>query len=461
MRKSFFHHGDSSRAPLTTLGDWMLACVFGLSLVVGPGANADDDSPSGYLALTDVRIMTAAKEGTIDRGTVLIRDGQIEAVGQDVSIPAGSAVLSAPGKTIMPGVIDPYYVIRVSGAPVSTQRTIVFQGRVFVIGGSPAANDNNFVRLEDAFVPENWNWRAAIRSGITTVNLTSRGFGLSCTASPRIDSADVRLDTDSPQTYIAVSNEPGSLKVLRGGLKPPRKSSSSSSRSSTSSSRSSSSSKTDSKDDDAPEEADSKTDPNDPWEAIRAGERPLLVNANNAAAVLYVAEELKKDENKKVELGLVVSGQDALLCMESLEDFPADRLTLILQPTLTTETNTQRLVNVAAMAAEREIPFVFSPASRQSDFRNSQDVPFFSVSQLVHYGLDPELALQALTSGPAELIGLGEKTGSVEPEKRADLILLDGDPMTEMARIERVWSGGREVYSFESGQTPALAGSGS
>lgn len=429
-------------SPVPKTPHWPLVIRWCLLAILASGAPRAfaEGSPTGYLAITDVRVLTASDEGTIEAGTVLIRDGQIEAVGKEVSIPSGAAVFSAPGKTLMPGVIDPYYVVNVPGTSASSgTRTIVFQGRVFVIGGSPAATDTSFVRISDAFVPANWNWRTSVRSGITTALLTSRGHGLSCTASPRMDADAVRLNLKTPQTYIAVTNDPASLKVLRAGLKSPKKSAE--------------------KDDD--DASSAEIDPNDPWDAVRAGKRPLLINANNAAAVLYVAKELRRDENQKVQIGLVVSGQDAILCMESLDDLPADRVTLILQPVLTSEPTTRRLVNVAEEARRREIPFVFSLATNQSIFRESQDVPFFSVTQLVQYGLDRDAALAALTSGSAKLIGIEKRTGSIEPDKQADLILLDADPFSATARIERVWSGGSEIYSFESGTVPTNLRSGS
>src|SRR3990172_5593041 len=44
--------------------------------------------------------------GTIENGTVLIRDGKIAAVGTDVSIPAEAKLIDASGEFVMPGIID-------------------------------------------------------------------------------------------------------------------------------------------------------------------------------------------------------------------------------------------------------------------------------------------------------------------------------------------------------------------
>ena len=58
-------------------------------------------------ALTNARIV-AAPGKTIDKGTILIRDGLIVEVGADVKVPAEARVWDLAGKTIYPGFIDAY-----------------------------------------------------------------------------------------------------------------------------------------------------------------------------------------------------------------------------------------------------------------------------------------------------------------------------------------------------------------
>jgi imidazolonepropionase-like amidohydrolase len=58
-------------------------------------------------ALTNVRIVTAPGK-TIEKGTILIRDGVIVEAGADVKVPAEARVWDLAGKTIYPGFIDAY-----------------------------------------------------------------------------------------------------------------------------------------------------------------------------------------------------------------------------------------------------------------------------------------------------------------------------------------------------------------
>jgi imidazolonepropionase-like amidohydrolase/Tol biopolymer transport system component len=64
--------------------------------------------PSGSTAFTGARIITMNGNEVIERGTIVVTDNRISAVGADgtVTIPDGARTFDASGKTIMPGIID-------------------------------------------------------------------------------------------------------------------------------------------------------------------------------------------------------------------------------------------------------------------------------------------------------------------------------------------------------------------
>ena len=66
-------------------------------------------------AITNATILTVTN-GTIERGTVLIRGSKISAVGQNVSVPAGARVIDATGKFVLPGIIDTHSHSAVEGS---------------------------------------------------------------------------------------------------------------------------------------------------------------------------------------------------------------------------------------------------------------------------------------------------------------------------------------------------------
>ena len=66
---------------------------------------------------------------------------------------------------------------------------------------------------------------------------------------------------------------------------------------------------------------------------------------------------------------------------------------------------------------------------------------------LVHAGLTPREAIAAATSAPAAVFGLRDR-GRIAPGLRADLLLVDGDPLTDIRhtrRIAGVWIAGQPV----------------
>ena len=71
-------------------------------------------------------------------------------------------------------------------------------------------------------------------------------------------------------------------------------------------------------------------------------------------------------------------------------------------------------------------------------------------------GLTASQAIMAGTSNPASALGVSSLTGTIEPNKAADLLLVEGDPILDiksLRRVQAVYSGGRPVGSAR----PAVA----
>ena len=62
------------------------------------------------------------------------------------------------------------------------------------------------------------------------------------------------------------------------------------------------------------------------------------------------------------------------------------------------------------------------------------------------YGLTDDEVLKAVTLGPAQILGIDDRLGSLAVGKDADVIVLDGDPLKVKTSVQRVFVGGVEVW---------------
>jgi len=78
------------------------------------------------------------------------------------------------------------------------------------------------------------------------------------------------------------------------------------------------------------------------------------------------------------------------------------------------------------------------------------------LAHLVEMGLDPMEAIEVSTLGSARLLRLDDRLGSIEEGKLADLVVCDGDPLSDISilqdanRIKWVVKGGEAVVRRDS-----------
>jgi imidazolonepropionase-like amidohydrolase len=64
-------------------------------------------------------------------------------------------------------------------------------------------------------------------------------------------------------------------------------------------------------------------------------------------------------------------------------------------------------------------------------------------------GLSPAAALRAITLGPAEILGVAQRIGSLRPGKDADLCVLNGDPLAPGTSVLATWIDGEVAWKAE------------
>ena len=62
------------------------------------------------------------------------------------------------------------------------------------------------------------------------------------------------------------------------------------------------------------------------------------------------------------------------------------------------------------------------------------------LQQLVAAGLTPLEAIHAGTGAAARILGAANELGAIEVGKKADLVILDADPLSDIRNTRRIWN---------------------
>lgn len=424
-----------------------------LGLAVVCSARADD-----AVAYTNVALETAGKAGRIDKGTLVIRGGKIEAVGPNVTVPEGARVVDAQGKTIMPGIVDPFHEVNIAGAGGdAAPRTIVIGGRNFNLGGAPTRTGGTFTRVADNFYPYEAGYRAMVRSGLTELNLVTAGYGQAAVIHLTPAQPEGMLVNPDGYVFTAVANETSSLDVVRTALETAERVKKGEAVNLPSVVQAAPEQKAapfgkgkgkggKGKGGGRPGGFGGFTPGLTPttlklWQGVHEGKTPLFANVSNAAAIVHLLKLL--EPYKDVKLVLVAPGQ---ALYETLDHLASRPLRLIVKTGLSLKPNTRDRISVAGLLQEAGLEFSFTHAGNQNEMLATQDFPLFSVAYLVRCGLPRKAALEALTARPAALLGLDKTHGTLEPGKSADLLIFTGDPLDPNGQLAQVLIEGKTVY---------------
>src|SRR4029078_5856641 len=101
------------------------ACIAGTLLIASLA-----DAAERPLVFRRATVETATKTGKIEKATLVVRDGKIEAVAADAPVPDDAKVIDAAGKTILPGFIDPFWTPSEPALGGGGPRGIVIAGHI-------------------------------------------------------------------------------------------------------------------------------------------------------------------------------------------------------------------------------------------------------------------------------------------------------------------------------------------
>lgn len=167
------------------------------------------------------------------------------------------------------------------------------------------------------------------------------------------------------------------------------------------------------------------------------GEVPLVIFANLEADI---REAIKFSD--QVGIRMILSGGQEVQAL--IPELRAKNIPVLLGPIWTLpgkEDDPYDLLFSNAAALHRGgVKF----AIRTGGTHNARHLPY-QAAACAAFGLPKEEALRAVTINPAEIFGVADRIGSLEPGKIANVIVTDGDPLEVRTNLVRLFIGGEDI----------------
>jgi imidazolonepropionase-like amidohydrolase len=362
-------------------------------------------------------------------GTVLIRDGRIAAVGAGVAIPADARRIDATGKWVTPGLFESSTTMGLVEVG-SVQETADFEIRdVAPNRGDQVAAAFN---VADGINPRSMVIPVSRIAGVTTVVSRPRG-GLIAGQAVAIDLLGNRLEDmliESPVAMFAsmAENSRDAGSGARGGqtlrLREVLEDARAWNRSRQAFERG-----------ETREFSVSRLDM-EALQPVLAGRLPLAVEVHRASDIQTVLR-IGREYGLKL---IVVGGTEAWMVAGDLAQARVPVLVKVLNNLPS---------SYEALGATFENAARLRRAGVQVAITTGETFQAYNIRQeagnAVAYGLPWDEALRAVTLYPAQIFGLADRYGSLEPGKVANVVVWDGDPLELLTRVSTVIVRGREV----------------
>lgn len=187
------------------------------------------------------------------------------------------------------------------------------------------------------------------------------------------------------------------------------------------------------------------------WEAMLPyvrGQLPVMIHADEFREIKS-ALEWAGTKNYKV---IIAGGRDAWRLAEPLA---AKKIPVIFSDVFGLPPRDTDSYDVHFRAAgvlhKAGVRVTLTFGSGSFDAALARNLPY-AAAQSVAFGLPEDEALKSITLYPAQLMGVGDRLGSIEPGKEATLVAASGNILDIRSQVKHLWLAGKEV-SLESRQT--------
>ena len=379
--------------------------------------------------------LLTVSHGTIENGTIVLSGGKITAVGAagEVKVPAGAEVIDANGMTVYPGLIDSESHLglteideeEMTNDLVEASDEIMPQMHVYdafhaestlipvtryngVTNAIVAPSDKDTLPGQDSFVQlygRNADEMLIGRDIAMPMNFTGAQRRNESFRTAKFPMTRMGLASQMRQAFIDAQEY--MRKADDNAAKPAEKRDNL--------------------------KRDLKLEALVPY---LKGQKPVVLEAETASefdAAIALAQEFKL----KIILNHLAHAQNVL------DQVAALKVPVIVGPIYEQPKDDERYDTVYRLPAElykRGVKVLFA----SYDSHQSRNLPY-AAGYAVAYGLPYDEALKAITLNPAQAWGMGDKLGSLDVGKQANVVIANGDPLDVKTDVKRVFIGGVDV----------------
>lgn len=437
-----FKNEISKMKNIISMSSRILLAILSVSVAAtaqSDGSQQNKTGRGGTFAITGARIVTVSG-AVIENGTLVIRDGKIAAVGSSASVPSGAERINGKGLSVYPGMID---------AATSLGLSEIGQGANGTQDVNELGTMNANARAILAVNPHTSHVNVTRVNGITTVMSGPRGGMIAG------QTAIINLN-GSTQNEMAVVREFGlvvnfpriagfggggggfgfgqqqidfnealrrrdaqldELKAIFADAENYARARAAAANDSTL----------------PPVTIDTKLEAMIPY--VR-GERPLLFSVERERDIRGV---IKFTSDMKVK-AIIVGGQEAWKVADDLKknDIPVIYTNIYSLP-VREDDPYDFMYEAPALMQKAGLRFAIATGDNGAENR---DLPY-QAGMAGAYGLSPEEALKSVTLYPAQILGIGDRLGSIEAGKMANIVVTDGDILDARTNIKYLFINGR------------------
>jgi imidazolonepropionase-like amidohydrolase len=174
------------------------------------------------------------------------------------------------------------------------------------------------------------------------------------------------------------------------------------------------------------------------------GKLPLAIEAERVDDI-EAALRLAKEYNLKI---MIMGGAEAWLAANDLAAAHVPVVAGAMNNIPSSfETLNQRQENLGILSkAGVPVAIIGNNGDGDEELFNVRNVKY-EAGNAVAYGMTHEAALRAVTLAPAEMFGVADHVGSLQPGRDANVVIWSGDPFEFSTRAEHVYIHGRDVIS--------------